>query len=224
MKIAVSSIGKNLNSQIDPRFGRCACFVIIETDDMSFEAFDNENAALSGGAGIQTASFIASEGVMAVLTGNCGPNAIKTLSAGSVEVFTGQTGTVSEAVERYKKGNLNPSTQATVTEKSGVSESGAGRDVQPQMSGRGMGDGGGRGMGGGGRGMGGCGGRGMGGGGGRGMGGGGGRGMGGGGMPGVGNVTNVAASKEENLTELKKQAANLQKQMEEIQTKIGNME
>ena len=49
MKVAVSSSGKGLDSQIDPRFGRCACFLIIETEDMSFEAFDNENIALGGG-------------------------------------------------------------------------------------------------------------------------------------------------------------------------------
>ena len=46
MKIAVSSNGKSLDSQIDPRFGRCAYFLIIETDDMSLEAFKNENLAL----------------------------------------------------------------------------------------------------------------------------------------------------------------------------------
>ncbi len=52
MKIAISSMGTDLDTQIDPRFGRCAHFIIVETDDMSFEAFDNENIALGGGAGI----------------------------------------------------------------------------------------------------------------------------------------------------------------------------
>ena len=49
MKVAVSSTGTNLDSPIDPRFGRCANFLIVETDDMSFEVFENENIALSGG-------------------------------------------------------------------------------------------------------------------------------------------------------------------------------
>ena len=53
MKVAVGSSGKDLNSQIDPRFGRCSYFLIIETDDMSFDLFGNENIARSGGAGIQ---------------------------------------------------------------------------------------------------------------------------------------------------------------------------
>jgi predicted Fe-Mo cluster-binding NifX family protein len=71
---------------------------------MSFETFDNENMALSGGAGIQAAGFLSSKGVGAVLTGNCGPNAMKTFSAAGVQVFTGMTGTVAEAVEKYKQG------------------------------------------------------------------------------------------------------------------------
>jgi predicted Fe-Mo cluster-binding NifX family protein len=120
MKIAISSSGKDLDSQIDPRFGRCAHFIILETDDMRFDVFDNENINMSGGVGIQSASFVASKGVKAVLTGNCGPKAMQTLIAGGIEVFVGQTGTVREAIENYQKGNLLPSTQATVSEKFGI--------------------------------------------------------------------------------------------------------
>jgi len=111
VKIAVSAGGKDLDSQIDPRFGRCAYFVIVETDDMSFEALDNEGITLGGGAGIQAAQLVASKDVRTVITGNCGPNAVKTLSAAGVEVCMGQTGTVREAIERYKRGD----TKATRT-------------------------------------------------------------------------------------------------------------
>ncbi len=76
MKIAVSSTGKDLSSQIDPRFGRCPFFIIVDTKDMSFEVYNNENGTLTSGAGIQAAGFIASKGADAVLTGNCGPNAM----------------------------------------------------------------------------------------------------------------------------------------------------
>ena len=86
MKVAVSASGPDLDATIDPRFGRCAYFVIVDTDDMNFEAFDNDNIALGGGAGIQSAQFVASKGANVVLTGNCGPNAVQTLSAAGVEV------------------------------------------------------------------------------------------------------------------------------------------
>jgi predicted Fe-Mo cluster-binding NifX family protein len=102
MKVAVSSSGTNLDSQIDPRFGRCAYFIIVNTEDMSFEAFDNEGMALGGGAGIQSSQFVVSKGAEAIITGNVGPNAVQTLSAAGVEIFLGQTGSVREAVERYR--------------------------------------------------------------------------------------------------------------------------
>ena len=166
MKVAISSYGKDLNSQIDPRFGRCAYFLIVNTDDMSFEAFENKSVSLTSGAGIQAAQFVISKGAKAVMTGNCGPKAVQTLSAAGVKLFTGHTESVIKALEKYKSSDLTP----TINVKQDVSNIAA-------NSVRGMGGGGGRGMGGGGGG-----GRGMGGGGGggRGMGGGGGRGMGGG--------------------------------------------
>jgi hypothetical protein len=61
MKVAVSSSGKDLDSQIDPRFGRCAYFLIVDAQDMSLEVFTNENTALSGGAGISSAQFLVSK-------------------------------------------------------------------------------------------------------------------------------------------------------------------
>ena len=165
MKIVISSAGDNLSAQVDPRFGRCSFFVMVETEDMSFESFNNESIALSGGAGIESATFVASQGVEAVLTGNCGPKAMQVFNTADVKVFTGLSGTIAEVVEKFKQGSVNQTTTATVAEKAGVSGglSGApsgsqgGADVQPRNmgqgtgSGRGMGGGGGRGMGGGGR-------------------------------------------------------------------------
>jgi predicted Fe-Mo cluster-binding NifX family protein len=41
MKIAITSAGPTLDDPVDPRFGRCAYFVIVQTNDMSFETFYN---------------------------------------------------------------------------------------------------------------------------------------------------------------------------------------
>ena len=147
MKVAISATGKDLNSQIDPRFGRCSYFIIVDTDDMSFEAFDNESIALGGGAGIQSAQFVASKGATVVITGNVGPNAVNTLSAAGVQLVTGQMGTVREAIEDYKGGKVNRSGEATVSDHFGM---GGGTGMQAGMgrgagSGRGMGQGMGRG-------------------------------------------------------------------------------
>lgn len=143
MKLAVSSNGENLDAQLDPRFGRCAFFLVVNPDDMSFEAFNNESAAQGGGAGIQAAQFLASQGVAAVITGNCGPNAVQTLAAAGVDLFADQAGTVKEVVEKFKKSNLRPANEATVDSHFGMgSGTGLGRG-----GGMGRGMGGGRGQG-----------------------------------------------------------------------------
>ena len=120
MKIAISSMGRDLDAHIEPRFGRCVYFVIVDTDDMSFETFDNEDIALGGGAGIQAAQFVASKGANVVITGNCGPNAVRTLSAAGVEVIVGQKGTIRESIDNYKKGNLKSTIGPNVSDHYGM--------------------------------------------------------------------------------------------------------
>jgi predicted Fe-Mo cluster-binding NifX family protein len=153
MKIAVSSSGKDLSAQLDPRFGRCRYFLIIETDTMKCEVFDNENAALGGGAGIQSAQFIAAKGAEALITGHCGtghcgPNAMQTLSAAGMQVYVGQAGTIQELLDKFKKGQLTPTIEANASAHDGRGGKGMGPG-QGMGRGRGMG---GRGMGGGGTG------------------------------------------------------------------------
>jgi predicted Fe-Mo cluster-binding NifX family protein len=106
MKIGISSTGEDLNADVDPRFGRCKYFLFVDTDTMDFETVSNESAMASGGAGIQAAQTVAKVGVKTIITGNMGPNAFQTLSAAGIKVFTGANGTVKEAVEKYKKGEL----------------------------------------------------------------------------------------------------------------------
>ena len=106
MKIAVTSTGKTLDSQVDPRFGRAACFIIVDTETMDFNVIENESVAAAGGAGISSAKVVIDAGAEAVLTGNCGPNAERTLTTAGVKLYTGATGTVAEAIELFKSGKL----------------------------------------------------------------------------------------------------------------------
>lgn len=114
MKIAVSATGSSLDAEVDPRFGRCQYFIVINPDTMEFEAVENTGALASGGAGISTAQLIAGKGVEVVLTGNCGPNAFQVLSAAGIKVVTGASGTVRDAVQSCKTGHLPPSSQPNV--------------------------------------------------------------------------------------------------------------
>ena len=144
MKIAVTSTGPTLDDMVEARFGRCPYFLIIDPDTMEFEAVNNANIALGGGAGIQSAQLMASKGVSTVLTGNCGPNAFQTFGATNIQVITGVSGPVRQAVEQYKSGKLSSSTTPNVQSHFGMGGGGMGMGGG---GGRGMGMGGGRGMG-----------------------------------------------------------------------------
>lgn len=197
MKIAVTSTGPTLDDPVDPRFGRCAYFVIVETHAMSFEAFDNESISLGGGAGIQSAQFVASKGIDAVITGTCGPKAFQTLSAANIEIFVGQSGTVREVIEKYKRGNITFTDTRNVTEYYGT---GSGSDMNPWMR---KGCGGGMGLG---RGMG--------------MG----RGMSRSTWNISGQSGATMLSKEEKLKRLKDQANELRQQIEDLESSMKALE
>ena len=122
MRIAITASGPTLDADLDPRFGRCAYFLIVDTDTLDFEAVENPNVALGGGAGIQSAQLIAAKDVKFVLTGNCGPNAHATLSAASIEVIPGCSGAVRDAVERFKAGQFNAASEPNVARHSGMAD------------------------------------------------------------------------------------------------------
>lgn len=120
MKIAVSSTGSTLDSEVDPRFGRCAYFIIVDPDTMEWEAISNEAAQMGGGAGIKAAQLVADKGAKAVISGNYGPNAFQSLMAANIKVFTGASGSVRDAIDKYKKGQLNESTEPSVGRRFGM--------------------------------------------------------------------------------------------------------
>ena len=114
MKIAVSSTGEELTSNVDPRFGRCSSFVVVDSDSGEHESIPNSSAEAMGGAGIVAAQLIARKGAEVILTGNVGPNAFDTLRAAGIRVVTGVEGTVEEAVKGYRDSKYSVTREPTV--------------------------------------------------------------------------------------------------------------
>jgi predicted Fe-Mo cluster-binding NifX family protein len=138
MKIAVTATGPTLEAVVETRFGRCAYFLCIDPDIDALEAIPNPNIASGGGAGPQSAQLLADKGVSVVLTGNCGPNAFQTFGAAGIQVVTGVSGSVRDAIERFKTGRLKPAYTPSVQGHYGTGGSGGGRGMG---RGRGMGKG-----------------------------------------------------------------------------------
>lgn len=115
MKIAVTAQSNELSSEMDLRFGRAKLLIVVDTETGDYEAHDNSvNLNAVQGAGIQTGQNIANLGVEAVITGNVGPNALRTLNAAGVRIFLAQKQTVQEALELFKAGKLKEVNQANV--------------------------------------------------------------------------------------------------------------
>jgi predicted Fe-Mo cluster-binding NifX family protein len=114
LKICVSSTANNLEAQLDPRFGRCPYLIIIDTENMQFEAIPNLAAGTREGAGIHAAQTIANKGAKLVITGNVGPNAFRALSAADIEIMTDASGTIREVIEKFKNGKLRKTGAPTV--------------------------------------------------------------------------------------------------------------
>ena len=219
MKIAVTSTGPTLDDNVEARFGRCPFFLIIDTDTMQFEAIENPNIALGGGAGIQSAQLISEKCVTTVLTGNCGPNAFGVFGQAGIQVVVGVSGNIRNAVEQFKAGRFASADCPNVQSHFGVSSEQQIDQIFSDSGNPGMGNpgiggrGGGRGRGMGGRGM--------------------GRGMGMGmrvtmpsspASPGVFQPTNVPTGGQSELDQLKQQAQILQQQKQEIEKRISALE
>jgi predicted Fe-Mo cluster-binding NifX family protein len=115
MKVAVTSEGKDLDSRVDPRFGRAKYFLLVDSETGAFEAMDNrQNLNAVQGAGIQSAENVSRSGATVLLTGHCGPKAFLALKTAGIKVYTGLGGTVSEALGKFKEGGLKEAAGADV--------------------------------------------------------------------------------------------------------------
>jgi len=120
MKIAISSTGEDLQSQIDTRFGRCKYFIIVDNENLEFQKISNESAIAAGGAGIKAAETIVNQGAEVVITGNIGPNAFRTLNAAGIKIYAGIDGIIKDAIEKLNKGELKEVKDPSVESHSGM--------------------------------------------------------------------------------------------------------
>ncbi len=115
MKIAITTEKNDLRSNVDPRFGRAAGFIIYDIESGKAAYVDNaQNLQAAQGAGIQAAKTVINAGAGALITGNIGPKAFSTLASGNVEMYLVEGGTVEQAIEDYKKGRLSKVSNANV--------------------------------------------------------------------------------------------------------------
>ena len=115
VKVAISSTGQSPDSQVDPRFGRCAYFLIVDIATGKIQAVENTAAGFGGGAGIQAAQTVVDHKAEIVLTGDVGPNAFRVLAGAGIKVITGISGTCEKALRDFKAEKFKPVTAPSVS-------------------------------------------------------------------------------------------------------------
>ncbi|MCP4645330.1 MAG: dinitrogenase iron-molybdenum cofactor biosynthesis protein [bacterium] len=115
MKVAITSQGPDMSSEVDARFGRARFFLVVDNETGECEAHDNtQNLNAAQGAGIQAAQNAVELDVEAVITGNVGPKAFSALQAGGVKVYIGAAGSVESALDSFNSGGLECAGNANV--------------------------------------------------------------------------------------------------------------
>lgn len=115
MKVAFTTSGKDLNAELDRRFGRAPRFLVCDTESGTFEVVENQqNLNAAQGAGIQAAQALVETGAKAVVTGHCGPKAFRVLEAADIKVYHASVATIEEALTLYREGRLSESTGPNV--------------------------------------------------------------------------------------------------------------
>lgn len=147
MKVCVTAAASGIDAPMDPRFGRCPFFVVVDLDSMNEISIPNANVDAASGAGIQAAQEVARQGVSALITGNIGPNAMQTLSAAKIDIYQHPGGiAVRAALEAFQKGELSKIEAPSVLAHSGMGQGrGPGQGMGKAKGGRGQGQGAGRG-------------------------------------------------------------------------------
>ena len=147
MKIVITSTGTGLDARVDPRFGRCAYFALVDPESRALEAVANPFQDGTGGAGTQAAQWVVGQGVGALLTGHCGPNATTVLDDAGIRIVEGVSGTVGEAIEHYARNELTATPYTTEPIPQGARCGGGPGLGLGRGPGRGRGPGAGRGLG-----------------------------------------------------------------------------
>ncbi len=109
MKIAISSTGKDLESEVDTRFGRCSYFIIVEIEDKkikSTKAIENIASKQAGGAGITAAQTVANEKTEAIISTNLGPRAFDVFNQLGINIYQAVPGKVKDTVQKFIEGKL----------------------------------------------------------------------------------------------------------------------
>lgn len=107
MKVCFTAQGATLDSLSEERFGRAPYFIIVESENGSFEAIRNPYADGGGGVGPKAAQVLIAQNIKAMVSGQVGGNAKEVLAAAGIAMYMYRGGgSVKDALDQFTKNTL----------------------------------------------------------------------------------------------------------------------
>lgn len=107
MKIAVGSLGANLDAWVGARFGYCPQFVVVDTETMDYFVVAMPPTESEQEASLKAIRIVVQNGADVVIVEEAKPGCREVMTQLGIEVIEGVLGlTVRQVVERFKSGQL----------------------------------------------------------------------------------------------------------------------
>jgi predicted Fe-Mo cluster-binding NifX family protein len=108
MRIAIASEdNKGLEGMVSAHFGRCPYYVLVDADQSEVVSIQAIQSPFYGGHGEgDVPNFIQAQGAKVMISGGMGPKAIGYFNQFGIEVATGASGKVGDALKNYLEGRL----------------------------------------------------------------------------------------------------------------------
>ena len=108
MIIVISSHGKTLESQPNPRFGRSSFYIKYNLEDGTWVDLENPAVSQRGGAGVAASQFLVDHHADVAISGDFGPNAYRALNAAGIKMFTFSNNyqSIQDVIEAYQNNEL----------------------------------------------------------------------------------------------------------------------
>ena len=119
MKIALSSFGPNLMSQLSPRVKGCHYLLILDPANLAnphLEVFENKGSDQEDDDGNPALEYMLSRKVNALITGRCRKDTFEILTKAGIGVYLKQSGIVKDVLEKYTHGLLKRATRPDARE------------------------------------------------------------------------------------------------------------
>ena len=124
MRIAIASEdNKGLEGMVSAHFGRCPYYMLVDVDSGKIDNVQAIQSPFYGGHGEgDVPNFIQAQGAKVMISGGMGPKAIGYFNQFGIEVATGASGKVGDAVKNYLDGGLYGSAPCKGDDLSGLKQ------------------------------------------------------------------------------------------------------